>query len=186
MGHTALAGDWPKNTARILLADIFGLVDDAVGFREREGRDLDIELLVILVGHLVGAVHGPERSCEGTARRVLKISARRQNGLIANDTGALDFFHFSHAVGDDPMAADELDRVAAFVRDADRVEKKPQILIRSGAARVILRMDADADVFGCGFGGRHLFGDSMIAHATVFAHLNSVAGAADAVPGNPA
>ena len=36
------------------------LIDSGLRFRQHEGRDLDIEVLVAIVDHLVGAVHGAE------------------------------------------------------------------------------------------------------------------------------
>src|SRR5579872_5561022 len=40
------------------------LIHGGVRFRERKGRDLNIKLLVILIGHLVGAMHRAKWSRE--------------------------------------------------------------------------------------------------------------------------
>jgi hypothetical protein len=100
--------------------------------------------------------------------------AWRQHWLIADNAGALDLFHFSHAVRDNPMAADELYHIMAFVCNADGVEKKPQILLWPGAARVILRMDTHPYVSCSGFGRGHLFDRFIIADAVVSARSNFV------------
>src|SRR5580704_12485570 len=65
------------------------------------------------------------------------------------------------------MAADELYRVMAFIRNVHGVEKKPLTLLWIRAPRVILRLDTYADVPCSGFGGGHLFDCIMIAHVTV-------------------
>jgi hypothetical protein len=133
------------------------LIHGAVRFGQRKGRDLDIKLIGRLIDHLVGSMHWSKGSREGTAWGVFKALAGSEHGLFANDARTLDLFHFSHAVGDNPMAAHELHCVVAFVRNVDGVKKKPLTVLRAGAARVILRLDAHPDVSCCGFWGEHLF-----------------------------
>src|ERR1019366_1210583 len=94
-----------------------------------------------------------------------KALAWRQHWLFANDARTLDLFHFSHPVGDNPMAAHKLHFVMAFVRNVDGVEKKPLTLLWTRAARVILRLDSYSDASCCGFGGEHLFDSLMIAQS---------------------
>ena len=96
-------------------------VDGCIGLGQRKGRDLDIEMLVALRGHLIGAVHGSERRGERAASGVLKTLTRTEHGLIADDAGAADLLHFAHAIGDHPVTADQLHRVAAFIPDVDAV-----------------------------------------------------------------
>src|ERR1700692_1611239 len=72
------------------------------------------------------------------------------------------------------MAADELYRVMAFVRNVHGVEKKPLTLLWIRAPRVILRLDTYPDVSCSGFGRGHLLYRLMIAHVTVSVRPNFV------------
>lgn len=130
-------------------------IHGAVCFGQREGRNLDIEILARLIDHLVGTIHRAKGRRERAARCVFKALPWRQHRLFAHDAWTADLFHFSYAVSDYPMSAQELNRIAAFVRNGHGVEKEPLALRRARSAWVKLRSDTDADVFGYGFGGEH-------------------------------
>jgi len=115
-----------------------------------EGGDLHVEMTAILAHHLVGAPQYPGGRLERPARRVLKRLARREDRLLADDPGAFDFLRAARGVGDDPVAADELNGVVAFVRDAHRIVEEPLILKRLRTLRGVLRFNLDTDVVGHG------------------------------------
>jgi hypothetical protein len=58
LSYLPIVNPWPPN--RGLIPEILvcsALIHGAVRFSQREGRDLDIKLLLTLMEHLVGAVH---------------------------------------------------------------------------------------------------------------------------------
>ncbi len=128
------------------------LIDRGIGFGQRKRGNLYIELLGGLINHLVGAMHGAEWCGEWAAGSVFKTLARRQGWLLPDHAGALNFFDFAHSVGDHPMAAHELHRFPALIGNRYRIQKKPLAIARAGTRRVVLRLDAHADVSGCCFG----------------------------------
>jgi len=115
----------PVSSSGTVSDDLPLLIDGGVRLRQCKWSDFDIKLFGCLIDHLIRTVHGPEWGSEGTARSVFKALPGCQPGLFANDARALYFFHFSHSVGDNPMAADELNGVPAFIGDIHGVEKKP-------------------------------------------------------------
>ena len=60
--------------------------------------------------HLVAAAHRAHRRVEARAGRVLEALARRELRLLADDARAAHFLHAVLAVGDDPVARQELRR----------------------------------------------------------------------------
>ena len=106
---------------------------DRVGFAERERRDLRVEALASLGHHLVGAFHQPEGRGQRAAGGVLERLARLEDRLLADDTRAADLFDFVFRVGDDPVPRQQLDGLAAVVRDRDRIEEEP--LVPAGSER---------------------------------------------------
>ena len=49
-------------------------------------------------------------------------SFRLDEGLLADDTGTIDYFLFSVPFSDIPVTGDELDRIFVIVFDMDRVD----------------------------------------------------------------
>ena len=74
-----------------------------------------------------------------------------QHRLLADDARAFDFLDVAGRVGDDPVAAEELHRLVAFVGDAHGVVEEPLALKRLRVLRRVLRLDLDAHVVGDGF-----------------------------------
>ena len=73
-----------------------------------KGAIVDVEHLAAARHHLVGAFHLPERRAERAARRVGERLTGREHGLLADDARALDFLDMAAAVGDDPVARQQL------------------------------------------------------------------------------
>ena len=96
-----------------------------VRFAQRERSDLNLELVAVWGDQLVGSVHGAERCLQGAARRVFERLPRLEGWLLTHDTEATDFFEVAVGVRDDPVAADQLNRVRPFVGYLDRVQEEP-------------------------------------------------------------
>ena len=79
-------------------------------------------------------------------------SPGREHRLLADDARAFDFLGVAGRVGDDPVAAEELHRLLAFVGDAHGVVEEPLVLKRLRVFRRVLRLDFDPDVVGDGLG----------------------------------
>src|SRR5580700_11128185 len=60
------------------------------------------------------------------------------------------------------MAADQLNGVRSFVGDADGIKEEPVVAIGAGAARIVLGLDADANVSGGGFRRMHSIDRKLI------------------------
>jgi hypothetical protein len=119
---------------------------------ESERRNLDVEVLTRARDHLIAPFHLADIGGQGTTRGVLEALTGFENRLLANDSGALDLFDLAIAVGDDPVAREELNRLLAQILDGDRVEKEPVPRLRLGTVRVELWLDPDPDAACCGFG----------------------------------
>lgn len=116
--------------------------------RERERGDLDIELVAILGGHLVGPVHRAGWGIERTKAAILEGLPRLEGGLFADHTRPLDLFHVPFPVGDDPVPTNQLNRLGPFVRDPDVVGKKVVVPLRVGAVFQVLWLGLDLDSLG--------------------------------------
>src|SRR5437879_9796121 len=103
-------------------------MNSRVRFLQPEQRYLDVIGFLLVVNQLIGSAHRAERRFQLAPRRVLEALARLQHRLLADDPRPANFLYFSESVGDNPVTADKLDRVASFVREADRVEERPLIL----------------------------------------------------------
>ena len=75
-----------QRSLRLIVSSVNG-----VGLVQREGRDLDVEVVAVLGDHLVGAAHHAGRGLQRAARGVLERLARTQHRLLADDARALDF-----------------------------------------------------------------------------------------------
>src|SRR5688500_8758361 len=101
-----------------------------VGLVKREGGNFHVEITAVLAHHLIRAAHDASGGFELAARGVLKGLTWGEYRLFADDTGALVFLHVPRSVGDDPVTAQKLDRVVAFVCDPDGVIEQPLALKR--------------------------------------------------------
>ena len=96
------------------------------------------------------------RGLQRAPRGVLKRLAGPQHRLLADDARALDFLDVAGRVRDDPVTAEQLDRLLAFVGDADGVMEEPLVLERLRVLGRVLRLDLHPHVVGDGFGRRRV------------------------------
>src|SRR5689334_4950766 len=92
-----------------------------LGAVEREGRNLDIELLAACRHHAVGSDHEPGRRRQRHAAGVLVGCARLEHRFLAHHAGAANLLHPAERVGDAPVTGLELDRLGTVVADLDGV-----------------------------------------------------------------
>src|SRR5215831_11306048 len=97
---------------------------DRAGLAQLEACDLCLEARAADRDHLIGALHRPEGRVERTPRRVLEALAGLEHGLLADHARAAHLLDASRGVADQPAPRDQLAGLAAFVRDADRVEEE--------------------------------------------------------------
>ncbi len=109
---------------------------------QHEGGDVGTEAVAVRRCHLVTAVHGADGGFEHAAAGVAERFARCEQRLFAHHALSMNFLHVAGAVGDDPMAADELRGNAAGVVDGDVVGKNVVVVF---GVRLCL------DEFGDGF-----------------------------------
>ena len=64
----------------------------------------------------------------GTAG-VFKLFSRIQNGLFSHHTFSFDFFRFTIAVGDNPMATKKLNGLTAVVFNSDFIGKNKVVFL---------------------------------------------------------
>src|SRR5215471_993828 len=105
----------------------YGLVD-RVRLVERERGDLDVEVVAFLGDHLIRAAHDARGRLQLAARGVLERLARPQQRLLADDAPTAHFLGMAGRVGNNPVPAQQLDVVVAFIADADRVGEKPLVV----------------------------------------------------------
>jgi hypothetical protein len=126
-----------------------------VGFAERDGGDLRVEALAERRDHLVGSFEDAERRRQRPPGRVLERLARRECRLLADDAWTADLVDVPRAVGDDPVAREQLDGLGAFVDDRDRIEEEPLVARRLGSFRRVSREDLHANAPRRGFRCKH-------------------------------
>src|SRR6185312_915809 len=122
-----------------------GIAGSIQGVRhdQAERRDNGVEGRAVVPNHAVGAAHGSVGHRERAVARILVVLARTDGRLLSDDPVALHVLLVAVGVGDDPVAAEELGRHLALVRDADRVDENPL-----AAGRLLLEIagaDADSD-----------------------------------------
>ena len=110
---------------------------------EGEFRNLCFERRAILSDHLVIATHGTDRRFQLAAARILVGFARTDERLLADDTQATDFLDPQLAVGNEPVAGNQLCRDRAGVGDADGVGKQVMIALGIGLVSHVLRIGRD-------------------------------------------
>ena len=91
------------------------------GHGQAEYRDIGFEFVAVVGAHLIAALHRTDRGVEHGAAGVAEVFARLQVRLLAHDAGALYLLHRAVAVGDDPVARQQLGRHAAGVADGDGI-----------------------------------------------------------------
>ena len=118
---------------------------------EKEGWNLSLEGFARAAAHLVFAGHAARRGGKRATARVLEFLPGRDHGLRADDTWTTHFLRLAAAIGDLPIARQELDSLGALVLDRDRVGPKIALLVRVGLIVEKRRLDGDANVAGRAF-----------------------------------
>ncbi len=70
-------------------------------------------------------------------------------GLFTDDTRTFDFVNDAFSIGDDPVAAEELNFRLALVGDCDVIAKNETRELGLRIVREILRFDFNLDALGC-------------------------------------
>ena len=83
---------------------------DQCGNGEAENRDIKVKTVALIVHHFVVALHCAERRFNDRAAGVLVFAAGLDMGLNPYHAFTLDFGLFTVAVGDKPVAAQQLNR----------------------------------------------------------------------------
>lgn len=95
---------------------------------------------------VIDAPHGTHSRGQGATACVFKRFARRNQGLLAHNTQPADFLGTLFAIGDDPLAADDLYGLPAVIGDAHRVGKQKATFARFGLFGQILGFDSDGNI----------------------------------------
>ena len=92
--------------------------------RQAERWDSDLKQIAVVTLEFVMAFHCPHSGFKHRSAGIAKRLSRVLPRLFANDTGPVDFFFFSIAVRNQPIAVEQLRRAGAMVRYGDRVGEK--------------------------------------------------------------
>src|SRR5689334_22169194 len=135
-------------------------VEAALGVRavEREGRDVNVELLAVFRRHAVAADHDARRRLQGTARRIAERFPGLENRHVADHARSPHLLVVPVAVGNAPVARAQLHRLAALVADLDGVGPEEPPIVGGRFLLQVLRRGAHANATGDGFVHRRAFG----------------------------
>ena len=100
----------------------------------------------IFTDTMIGASHRTDRRGQRTAAGVFKCFSGREQGLLPHHAQSPDFLHALLAIGDDPVAADDLSGMLAFIGNAHRIGKHELFLARFGLFRQVAGRDGDGQV----------------------------------------
>lgn len=110
---------------------------------EGEFRNFRFERRAVLGDHLVAAAHGTDRCLQLAATRILVGFSGADQRLLADDAHPTDFFDPQFAIGDDPVAGNQLCRDRTAVGDADGVGKQVVLALGVGLVSHVLRIGRD-------------------------------------------
>src|SRR5690625_429459 len=119
-----------------------------VGTVEGEGGDVDPEALSIVLLHLVAALHDAAGSRQRAATGVAEAPAWRQHRLFSYHARALDLLRRAPAVGDSPVAVEQLDLFASMVGNLHVIGPDEMLFLRRRLILKIARLDGDFDGTG--------------------------------------
>jgi len=89
-----------------------------------------IKVLAIFIDHLVAATHGANRCLQYCAAGVLVAFARFDKRLFTNHTFAFHFLGLAVAVGNNPMASQQLRCGISLIGDCDGIGENEFIVFR--------------------------------------------------------
>src|SRR4051812_136920 len=111
-----------------------------------EAWDVDREAGAVRGDHEIAALHRPGRGGERAARDIIERAAGLEHWLLADHPFAAHRMLRAAAVRNEPFAADELDRLAAAILDADMIGPEPAAPARLGLLGKEAHRDPDGDV----------------------------------------
>lgn len=120
--------------------------------RQREFVDHRFELRAVLGGDLEAAAHRSDCGVELAAAGVFEGLAGPEQRLLADDAEAANFLHSRVAVGDDPVARNDLRGDGADVLEGDGVGENVTLAGRIGLVGDELRNGARRDLVFLAFG----------------------------------
>ena len=140
-------------TARCL-AVAAGVPQSVQHARDRQGEFVDrrFELRAVLGGDLEAAAHRSDRGVELAAAGIFEGFAGPEQRLLADDAEAANFLHARVAVGDDPVAGNDLRGDGADVLEGDRIGENVTLAGRIGLIGDELRNGARRDLVFLAFG----------------------------------
>src|ERR1700752_653711 len=107
----------------------------AVGTIQREGWNLDVEMLAVVRLHPIGPGHeagwGRQRRAAGIFKRLSGLQCR----LLADDARALHLLQPPQGIGDPPVARAQLNRFDPGIGDRDRIGPEEIAVVRRRAFR---------------------------------------------------
>ena len=124
-----------------------------VGLAQRKRCDNRVEGRAVVDQHLIGAAHGTERRRQMAAGRVLERLTCLEDRLLADDAIPSHLIDVAIGILYDPMTREKLDGLFAFVRDGDRIDEEPAILLGMRLLSRIARHYTHPNAAGNGFGG---------------------------------
>lgn len=124
------------------------------GLDELEERGFGFELGSISTLHSESTGHRTEGGRQRTARCIFEELPGLEDRLFADDARSVDLLRMTGSVHDRPVSVHQLDGRIAYIRNPDRVEKKPVAGWRVAVFRRKTRTDLDANACGFGFGAR--------------------------------
>ncbi len=116
----------------------------AQGVQHKHGN-VDIEFFTVFRHAKVAAVHGAGGCAQAGAAGVLKLLAGLEQGLMAHDAQAPDFFVHALGIVHVPCARDQLCGDASHVGDGDRVGKHVQPALWIRLVGQVLGMNFDLE-----------------------------------------
>src|SRR5574344_1227854 len=115
------------------------------GLGQGEGGNGCVKLGAVFGQHAEAAVHAADFGIEQGAAGVAVFGAGRNHRLLADYAFAAHFLGFSIAIGDDPVAAEQLYRAVALVAHANVVGKYELVFGRLRVVGDIAGFDLYAD-----------------------------------------
>lgn len=122
---------------------------------ERESGNFHGELSSVAIHHMVGADHEAAGGGQGSATGIFIAFTWFENGLIADDSLALDFLNSPLGVGDPPVTRPELDGALPLITDGNMIGPDIASVFRHGFFFKKGRLHADCDVI-CRFMIQHI------------------------------